>query len=235
MNRVVGIILAISICSLSFATKCNAADTRTVAVTGEAEVRVVPDEVVLTVGVETKDMVLDQAIKLNDERTRNIMKTIARYKIEPKFVQTSRMEIRKSYSTYNKREFDGYMVRKSITVTVRKIEEFESILKSLLEAGANEIDGIRFRTTELRKHKDQARILAIRAAREKATMLAAELGQRIGKPKSIREEPDSYYSAHLSHSNTIHSVEEGSLSGDTFALGQIVIKARISVEFELLD
>ena len=42
-------------------------ETRTITVTGDAEVRVVPDEVMLTLGVQTWDKNLDKAKRQNDE------------------------------------------------------------------------------------------------------------------------------------------------------------------------
>ena len=39
---------------------------------------------------------------------------------------------------------------------------------SAIEAGANKVQGLEFLTTELRKYRDQARSMAIKAAQEKA-------------------------------------------------------------------
>jgi uncharacterized protein YggE len=49
------------------------AGTNSISVNGEAEVRVVPDEVILTLGVETFDKILKTSKNLNDEK---IKKTI---------------------------------------------------------------------------------------------------------------------------------------------------------------
>jgi hypothetical protein len=43
------------------------------------------------------------------------------------------------------------------------------------------VQGIQFRTSELREFRDQARALATGAAREKAEAMAAELGMEIGR------------------------------------------------------
>ncbi|HEX2954462.1 MAG TPA: SIMPL domain-containing protein [Bacillota bacterium] len=219
---------------LTVSAVCLAEDSRTISVTGEAEVRVVPNEVVLSFGAEDRDLVLDNAIKANDDRVRKIMAVLAKFNIEAKFVQTSMMGVRPLYENgYNKNEFKGYEVSKSITLTVRNTNQFEAILKSVLEAGANSVGGIRFGTTEIRKYRDQARAMAIRAAREKAEQLASELGQRIGKPRNIKEE--SSYPYTTSANNGLSNSFGWNGSGETFALGQISINARITVEFELMD
>ena len=48
-------------------------ETRTIIVTGDAEVRVVPDEVLLTLGVQTWDKNLDQAKRENDEIVADVL------------------------------------------------------------------------------------------------------------------------------------------------------------------
>ena len=108
----------------------------------------------------------------------------------------------------------------------------------MLEAGATNVQGIQFRTTEIRKHKDQARAMAVKAAKEKAVAVAGELGQKIGKPYTIKEEEISNYDNRYSNSNVNfndsgnygQSVEQGD---GTIALGQISVKAKFTVSFEL--
>jgi len=102
-----------------------------------------------------------------------------------------------------------------------------------------------FRTTELRKHRDEARALAIKAAQEKAAALAGELGQTIGQPITISENQSSWWSWYGSWwgyrwggSATQNVVQNAGGSGATLgdsalAPGQIAVNASVTVEFEL--
>lgn len=114
----------------------------------------------------------------------------------------------------------------------------------VLEAGANYVHNVEFRTTELRKSRDQARTLAVQAAREKATALAGDLDQGLGEPLTITEEQSSWRSwyGHGWGSRSGQSmsqnivVESGSstLGAEaTVAPGQITVDARVSVSFAL--
>src|SRR5262249_58226568 len=78
-----------------------------------------------------------------------------------------------------------------MTITVRDISKLDALVESLVKAGGNRIDSIQYETSELRKYRDQARDLAVKAAREKAQALAAALGQQIGRAQSIEEVPES--------------------------------------------
>lgn len=101
--------------------------------------------------------------------------------------------------------------------------------------------GFEFRTTELRKHKDEARVLAVKAAREKANDLAGELDQKVGIPYSIEEIPSGGQSWNRlgvrrggGGIQNITMEESGSAgSYATIALGQIKISAMVAVSFEL--
>ena len=116
-----------------------------------------------------------------------------------------------------------------------------------LEVGANYVHGVQFRTTELRKYRDQARAKAIIAAKEKAVALAKELGQKVGQPRTINEGYGGWYSPYNSGwwgsygyggmtQNVVQNVGSGSSETEgTIALGMITVNAKITVTFELTD
>ena len=148
-------------------------ESRLITVTGDADVKVVPDEVILTLGVETWNEDLDVAKKDNDQRIKNTLSMTKKFDILPKHVQTDYISIDPTYKSHvDERIIIGYSVRKTIVITLRDIAKFEDVLSSALKSGVNRVQGIQFRTTELRRHRDRARALAIKAAREKAVALA---------------------------------------------------------------
>lgn len=218
-------------------------EPRLITVTGDAEVRVAPDEVILTLGVETWNMNLSVAKTQNDERVKKILALTKKYKIEPKHVQTSHISIEPRYEhQWEHRNFVGYFVRKTIVFTLKDTSKFEDLLSSALEAGANYVHGIRFRTTELRKYRDKARAMAIKAAQDKASDLAKELGQKVGKPHTIREERSGWWSWYNTWwgsrwgrgmAQNVMQVGGPSAEESSVALGQITVSARVNVSFEL--
>jgi len=221
-------------------------EPRLVNVTGEAEVRVVPDEVVLTVGVETRDEKLSTAKSDNDKRIRKVLDLTEDYGIEAKHVQTSYISVEPRYDDdyYGSEVLKDYWVRKTIVITLKDISKFEDLLTDLLEAEVNYVHGIQFRTSELRKHRDRARALAITAAQEKAVAMAGELGQEVGRPRAINEYQSGWWSGYGSWwgsgwgsamtQNVIQDVGGGLDSGEgTLAPGQITVKAQVNVSFEM--
>ncbi len=63
---------------------CSASAEQTVNVTGDAEIKVAPDQVVLSLGVEVHAKVLDEARQENDKRVVSIRAAVRRQGVEEK-------------------------------------------------------------------------------------------------------------------------------------------------------
>ena len=126
-------------------------------------------------------------------------------------------------------------------MTLTDVSIFEDIMTDLIGAGADQLISVDFRTSELRKYRDQARALAVKAAKEKAQAMAGELGQTIGKPFSISESGSYIYSWYGRSSsragafNTQVSVNSQPAyeGNEPIGLGKIGITAKINVSFDL--
>jgi uncharacterized protein YggE len=242
-------LLAFLALMLSFSTNtwtvfaADTAPTRSITVTGDADVRVVPDEVVFVFGVEIGDPNLTMAKNQNDARVAQVINKLKSMGIDQKYIQTDRINIEPRYKdTYMRTDVIGFVVRKTIAVILNDVSKFDDVLTSSLDLGVTNVQNIDFRTTELRKYRDQARTLAIQAAREKAEAMSKELGMKVGKPVTIREEYSNWWSSYswrwdggsMSQNVVQNAGGNPSVSDDSsFAPGQITINARVSVTFEI--
>ena len=216
-----------------------------ITVTGQAEVQVAPDEVIFGLQVENTEKELNAARERTDERVRAILALARRFQIAPQDVKTDYISVEMKYSTdllddadggdgerRVKREFIGYAVSKTVTMRSTDIPRFEELFSEVLRLGVSSVNRVEFRTTQMRRHKDQARALAIRAAREKALALTREIGQTIGKAHTIREEGDGRAAASSNYSTVVggsFSADEGS----AIAPGMIRVSAQVTVSFIL--
>jgi uncharacterized protein YggE len=206
-----------------------------ITVTGEAEIRVVPDEVYFDLTVQNFNKDLKAAKALTDERLKKLAELAQRYGVAPKDTQTDYVVVEPRYRGNNEaRQLVGFLVRKDFVFTLRDVSKAEAMLAEVIEVGVTRINDIDFRTSEMRKHRDQARSLAIRAAREKAVALTAEIGQKIGKAYSIEEVVASGSAASQNYmSNAVGLSGDGEASSGTLAIGQIKVNARVVVRFGL--
>ncbi len=223
----------------------NAVEPPLITVTGQAEVRVQPDEVVFTLGVESVDKDMLAAKKRTDDSVKAVLAIAKRNEIKPEDVQTSYISVQPKYNTDDldydqrravKREFIGYQVSKTVAIILRDISRFDSLLSDVLKAGVTHLSNVEFRDSKIRQHKDQARAMAIKAAREKADLLARQIGQSIGPAYSITESGVIPYGV----TNVAQNVSGGVLgrvandeSESAIAPGSISVTAQVSVSFRL--
>ena len=108
------------------------------------------------------------------------------------------------------------------------------LLADVLKAGITRLSNLQFMDSQVRKHRDEARRMAIRAAKEKATLLAGEIGQSIGPAYSITEYTPDYGRASATYQNaTTTAGGESSDSESAIAPGSISITAQVTVRFRL--
>lgn len=211
-----------------------------ITVSGQAEVRVPPDEVVFTLGVEFIDKDISAAQKRTDEAVRQVLSIAKANNVKSEDVQTSHISIQPKYNTDDvdyearralKREFLGYQAFKQIGIILRDISRFDSLLTDVLKAGVTRLSNLEFRDSKIRSHRDQARAMAMKAAQEKAQLMAREIGQSIGSAYTITEEGVVNPSAQNYSFNAGRSTVEAS----SIAPGSISVNANVTVSFRLMQ
>lgn len=217
-----------------FPPNVDAGAPRLITVLGEAEVRVVPDEVIITMAVETDDPVLTVAKEANDARVREIIGLAAEFGVGAQEIQTGQLSIEPRYrDSYEKKEFIAYFVRKRITVHLKDLSKYEDLLSSLLAAGVNYIEGIQFQCSDLERYQKQAQAEAVQAAQAKAVRLAAELGREIGAPHLIQEEGTDFYPVGAKRYTALQDFGLGPETASTLAPGVLSVRSAFTVSFAL--
>lgn len=243
MKTCLTLIVALLIVPLSRAFSQAPSSLPQINVSGSSEVKVAPDEIYLKVGVETRHETLEEAKRENDERIAKALVFIRNSGVKDKEVQTDFLTVEPYYDRdVSRTKPTIYLVRKSIEIRFTEIKGFEAFVTGLLTNGITTIHGIDFRTTEMRKHRDTARAMAVRAAREKADALAAELGVKRGKVCNISTNDWSGWVGYASNwggyganvmQNSVQSfnnVQEAAPSS-TLSIGQISVTASVNVSF----
>jgi uncharacterized protein YggE len=228
---------------LLFALPSFPQDSQTISVSGDAEIKVVPDQVLISLGVETRAPTMAAARQENDRTVRAVLAAIRAGGVAPADIQTDFINVSLHYNDRAETLVDYYSVDKSIAVTLRDISFFESLLSAVLDAGANHIYGVEFMTTQLRSHRDEARKLAIKAAMEKANDLAAAAGLKVSqKPLGIASYSfggGSWYgrwggrAMYQNVSQNVYQTGGGAAPEGTVALGKISVTASVTMTFRL--
>jgi len=208
-----------------------------ISVSGTAEVSVVPDRAVLTFSIVSREATLDAAVADNDEKINSVVDFLKSNKVESRCIRTEVMQTHPLYDEQHRREPGvevkispiGFSVQRGLTVKITDLTSFEKISGGLVKQGVNKVNGVRFETSELRKHRDEARLLAVRLAKEKAAAMAAELGATLECVHSIAEQ---------SHAGDMYFRQQSQCratgaGGEGGGAGEIEIKAVVNVVFRL--
>lgn len=224
--------------------QADAAHVGSISVSGSSAIRVQPDRVVVAFGIETFGDTPGAARDLNAGRSRQVMASLRALGIADKDIATASFTLQPEYDDWSsRRKIVGYWARNTIVVTLRDVAQLESVLVAGLEAGANAVDGIEFSVTNLRELRDQARAQAVQAAMEKAAAMAGVANLALGDVTNINE--NSWYSGYYGPSgrqwtNTQNVVQDLSDAGaltiedGSIALGQIVVRAEVSLTAEMV-
>lgn len=210
-----------------------------VTVAGEAEMNVAPDEVRFDVTLQFFSKELKAAKTQTDERLRGLIALAKKHGVAESDTQTDYVKVEPRFKgNDDSKTFLGYWVRKDLVFTLRDVTRAEGLLSEVLDYGVWRINSISFSTSQMRKYRDQARALAMKAAQEKAAALAGAVGQKIGKAITIEEDVPApggaRYSLPNMSSNTVTFDRGDSTESEgTLALGLIKVSARVTVKFEL--
>jgi uncharacterized protein YggE len=211
---------------------------RTVSVTASGEIKTAPDEFVLSVGVDTFEAEPAAAKQANDRTMHALIAATQAAGVDPKDVRTESFSLGpRLEGPYDKRHLVGYEAKKTLVAIVRDGEKMEALLADLFKLGANRLDGITFGSSKIADQRKEARQLAMTAAREKAAAMARALGQKLGRPLKIEEDPtqEGYRPFGSAYGNAFLNNESRAVVGEALATGKVRVQANVAVTFELAD
>ena len=187
------------------------------------------------------------AKKDTDRILKSVTQAITRLGVDESDIQTDFLNVEPVYARYRELDtFQGNHIKRRLVVTLKDISKFDELLSDVLSAGASRILDVQFVTEDLRKYRDQARAMAVKAAAEKARDMTAELGQTVGKAIYINENKSYRRSWYWRYGwdwgrysggnpfNVSQNVLTPEDEGDTpLAVGKISVTASVTVYFLL--
>ena len=200
-------------------------------VTGEGIVKVTPDKVTINSRIEHEGQSATSVKSQNDEVVDKVIKFLKSEGVAEKNINTDYINLNKRYN-YNDKTYT-YVASQAISITLEDISKYESIMKGLLENGLNGISGIEFESSEIEKHKAEARKRAVLNAKTKAEALAEPLGQTVGKAFMISEGSSSNYQPVYRAMEMKASSDQAS-NQETIAPGEMEVNINVNVAFQLL-
>ena len=164
--------------------------------TAEGRSARVPDMAVFSAGVASQGKTAGEAMSANAADMNRVIAALKKAGIADKDIQTSSINLNPIYGqpvvgsngqVIQEPRIVGYQANNSVTVRSRDIKGFGKVLDALVGAGANQISGPAFQLSDPTAANDEARVLAIKAARTRADLYAKAAGLRVVRIVSITE------------------------------------------------
>jgi uncharacterized protein YggE len=173
--------------------EAHADAARQITVTGMGQASGTPDVAHVTVGVETQNASVQQAVAANKTKMAALLDALKALDIADKDIRTSNYSVfteRPPVLGANGNSTTGpviYHVTNQVNVTIRDISTLGDVLDKAAAAGANNIYGITFSVDDPSKLQSDARAKAIADAKARASSLAQLEGVALGDVVSVNE------------------------------------------------
>lgn len=215
-------------------SQINAQETKPmITVSGEGKVKVVPDQVSISIAVESKGTKAAEVKKVNDTKVDAVLKYIKKMGVAPADFQTTRVSLNDQYD-YEKKKHN-YVAYQSIQILVKDLAKYDELMEGLVDTGINNIQNIEFQSSKIEMYKSEARKLAVQNAKAKAQDYVGALGQKIDAAYTITDQSQEYFPQPRYAMMDMKMMEESSAGNETLATGEIEVVANVSVSFLLVN
>lgn len=174
----------------------------TVSVTGHAELAYQPDTATVHIGVNVdRAATAEAALNQLTQKVTTVLKALKDSGIAESEIQTDNYSIYPQYDYVDETSrLAGYNANQQVSVKIKQLDAqsdaVSEVISTATKAGANQINGVSFETENDEALKQQARVLAIQDAQNKAQELAGagnvKLKRIVGWWENFIQGPNTY-------------------------------------------
>jgi uncharacterized protein YggE len=202
-----------------------------ITVSGEGKIKVVPDQAVIMVSVESIGKEASEVKKNNDKTVDTVIKAIKKRGIPIADYQTQQVSLHKNYD-YGVKKYN-YRAYQTISIHLKDMSRYEDLMVDLIDSGINAIQGVEFKSSKIEALESEARRNAILNAKKKALDYTTVLNQKVGKAILISDNSQTHYPQPIYREVMMTKMADASVPNETLAVGEIEISANVAVTFEL--
>ncbi|MBV9077157.1 MAG: SIMPL domain-containing protein [Methylobacteriaceae bacterium] len=185
----------LALASVALCVPATAQEARTgppsITVAASAEREVVPDIAVLQLGVTAERKTAAGAADEAARAAQAVLEAVKAEGVEPRDLRATATvapvydEIRNGQGQVTGRSLRGYLARNALTVRLRKADRAGALARSLIDKGANALEGVRFEVGDRERMTDELRVAAVTNAMRRAALLADAAGVKLGRILAI--------------------------------------------------
>lgn len=207
---------------------------RSLNVNGRGEVKAKPDVAYINISVISKAKTAQAALQDNANKTTNVLNKIKSLIGKQDTVKTSGFNLSPVYDynqTTKKSELTGYSVSNDLIVKTVDLENLGNLIDATTGVGANRINGPRFDILDKSKLRKEALRLAVKDAKDTATVTAEAAGVSIVQVMQLNP---NYNNPQPLYARSYDSVRAASAESSTpIESGNITVSASVNITYQI--
>ncbi len=151
-------------------------------VNGEGKVSVAPDIAYTSLGVEAQGPTVKQVQNSLNISINSVIDALSKIGIKKEDIKTTQYSISPMYDYTNGRQkLTGFQAHSSVRITIKNLDLVNSVIDTATANGATNVGSITFDVEDKEKALNDARDLAVKDAKKKATDAARIAGFSLGR------------------------------------------------------
>ena len=222
-------------------------EKRALLTNGTGEVEVAVDNVSLNLNINSRDKDIKKAKAENEKKYQTVLEIITKkHGLSKDSIKSNFVSANPSYVPCyptperpalkcDQTKIDFYDVNRSLEVKLEDLTKYDALITDLT-ANATSVYTGQYGVTEMGKHKDEARNLAIDAAKAKAQKIANRLGVKLGKPLRFEAYDDAVNNTprpQLMKAAMSEAAYDGGAPTDTATMGKIKVTISVNIAYEM--
>ncbi len=186
MKRALILLLLLWSCLVPASFAGSLPDVPHIMVTGEHEIRVVPDIVTISLSLAETGFEVAKARDSIELRSRKLIASFASLNIAKEDISSTQLQITPHYNWNNNAQiYAGTEVSRTVEATLRDLSRYDEFVRSIIDAGVAQIHSTHLSSSKEKELREDALRGAIQDGLDKARIMVAHLPERIGPIYSI--------------------------------------------------
>ena len=209
-------------------------ETNTITVSGQGLVSAPPDRAVVRLGVLTVAPTAAEALREHEDDVARVLARVRSFGIADRQIQIEALQLGENYDDRREGGPNSYRAFRIVSVTTDSLRTVPDLVASVVESGANRVDGVDYTLSEAGRYRDRALDEAVRQARSKAERLATAAGAGLGPVLAIQEQGIGLVQPY--RGGALASVEAVSLDAEpgAYSTGSSQVQASVVVQYRLV-
>lgn len=205
----------------------------TVTVVGSATVTAPPDRAVVRLGVQTRAASAAEALRQHEGDMARVLTQVRSFGIPDRQIVIEGLHLGENYGPEGP---DGYVASRVVAVETDSLAAVPELVASVVEVGANRLDGLFYTLRESGPYQDRALDEAMARARTKAARLATAAGLQLGPVAAVLEQNAGFVQPYPRGGGGYDQVvvEAASAEPAAYSTGATEVRASVVVRFELV-